>query len=190
MLIIASTSKLKRSSKKCGRGIWPSLNFPGHWHYPREIDELLQNIVESKAVKLGTVRDRECLSLFKVEAKDGDAINNRTKIYLEVFRLQLDKFKSSLSEQFSSSKQSFITEFSQFKSDFLCQKSIRNDQNAMEKLLHQMEKKITFLHEELKSKITIITLLLENVVKLREKKTLNQLNQLKQWKGKSCQQNH
>ena len=33
-----------------------------------------------------------------------------------------------------------------------------------------MEKKITFLHEELKSKNTIITLLLENVVKLREKK--------------------
>ena len=79
-------------------------------------------MVESKAVKLGTVRDREWLSLFKVEAKDGDAINNRTKIYLEVFRLQLDKFKSSLSEQFGSSKQSFITEFSQFKSDFLCQK--------------------------------------------------------------------
>ena len=79
-------------------------------------------MVESKAVKLGTVRDRECLSLSKVEAKDGDAINNRTKIYLKVFRLQLDKFKSSLSEQFSSSKQSFITEFSQFKSDFLCQK--------------------------------------------------------------------
>ena len=33
-----------------------------------------------------------------------------------------------------------------------------------------MEKKITFLHEELKSKNTIITLLLENVVKRREKK--------------------
>ena len=147
-------------------------------------------MVESKAVKLGTVRDRECLSLSIVEAKDGDAINNRTKSYLEVFRLQLDKFKSSLFEQFSSSKQSFTTEFSQFKSDFLCQKSIRNDQNAMEKLLHQMEKKITFLHEELKSKNTIITLLLEDVVKLREKKPLSQLNQLKQWKGKSCQQNH
>ena len=40
----------------------------------------------------------------------------------------------------------------------------------MEKLLHQMEKEINFLHEELKSKNTIITLLLENVVKLREKK--------------------
>ena len=38
----------------------------------------------------------------------------------------------------------------------------------MEKLLHQMEKKITFLHEELKSKNTIITLLLENAVKLKD----------------------
>ena len=38
----------------------------------------------------------------------------------------------------------------------------------MEKLLHQIEKEITFLHEELKSKNTIITLLLENVVKLKD----------------------
>ena len=59
-----------------------------------------------------------------------------------------------------------MNEVSQFKSDFLCPKSTRNDQNTMEKLLHQMEKEITFLHEELKSKNTIITFLLENVVKL------------------------
>ena len=59
-----------------------------------------------------------------------------------------------------------MTEVSQFKSDFLCQKSTRNDQNTMEKLLHQMEKEITFLHEELKSKNTVITLSLENVCKL------------------------
>ena len=58
-----------------------------------------------------------------------------------------------------------MTEVSQFKSDFLCQKSTRNDQNTMEKLLHQMEKEITFLHEELKSKNTVITLSLENVCK-------------------------
>ena len=66
---------------------------------------------------------------------------------------------------------------------------------------YTMEKRITFLHEELKSKNTIITLLLENVVKLKdnhnndsrninsnndvkitqsEENTLNQLNQLKQ----------
>ena len=38
----------------------------------------------------------------------------------------------------------------------------------MEKLLHQIEKEITFLHEELKSKNTIITILLENVVKLKD----------------------
>ena len=38
----------------------------------------------------------------------------------------------------------------------------------MGKLLHQMEKEINFLHEELKSMNTIITLLLENVVKLKD----------------------
>ena len=35
-------------------------------------------------------------------------------------------------------------------------------------ILHQMEKEITFLYEELKNKNTIITLLLENVVKLKD----------------------
>ena len=54
-------------------------------------DELLQNMVESNAFKLRTVRDRECLSLPKEEAKDAISINNRTKSDLEVF-----KFKSSL----------------------------------------------------------------------------------------------
>ena len=43
----------------------------------------------------------------------------------------------------------------------------------MEKLFHQMEKEITFLHEELKSKNTIITLLLENVVKLKDNNNEN-----------------
>ena len=43
----------------------------------------------------------------------------------------------------------------------------------MEKLLHQMEKEITSLHEELKSKNTIITLLLENVVKLKDNNNEN-----------------
>ena len=71
-----------------------------------------------------------------------------------MIQLQLDKFESSLYEQFNPFKHSFITEVSQFKSDFLCQKSTRNDQNTMEKLLHQIEKEITFLHEELKSKNT------------------------------------
>ena len=121
-------------------------------------------MVESKAVKLPTVEDRECLSLPKEKAKYGD---------LEVFQLQLDKFKPSLYEQFSSFRHSFITEVLQFKSDFLCQKSTRNDQNTMEKLLHQMEKEITFLHDELKSKNTIITVLLENVVKLKDNNNEN-----------------
>ena len=66
-----------------------------------------------------------------------------------------------------------MTEVSQFKSDFLCPKSTRNDQNTMEKLLHQTEKEITFLHEELKSKNTIITFLLENVVKLKDNNNEN-----------------
>ena len=66
-----------------------------------------------------------------------------------------------------------MTVVSQFKSDFLCPKSTRNDQNTMEKLLHQMEKEITFLHEELKSKNTITTFLLENVVKLKDNNNEN-----------------
>ena len=157
-LIIASLSTLKRSSKKCSRNEVFDLDQTClDTGITREtFDELLQNMVESKVLKSRTVGDRECLSLPKKEAKDGDAINNRTKSDLEVFQLQLDKFKSSLYEQFNSFKHSFITEVSQFKSDFLCQKSTRNDQNTMEKLLHQMEKEITFLHEELKGKNTII----------------------------------
>ena len=163
-LIIGSISTLKRSNKKRGTNKIFDLtsldtNITGEAFY-----ELLQNVVESKVVKLRTVGDRECLCLPKEEAKDGDAINNRTKSDLEVFQLQLDKFKSSLYEQFNSFKHSFITEVSQFKSDLLCQKSTRNDPNTMEKLLHQMEKEIAFLHEERKSKNTIITLLLESVV--------------------------
>ena len=69
-------------------------------------------MVEINAVKLWTIGDRECLSLPKQEAKDADAISNRTKNDLEVFQLQLDKLKSSLYEHFSSFKQSFITEVS------------------------------------------------------------------------------
>ena len=156
MLIIASISTLKRSSNRCGRNeafylVQTSLD-TDITH--ETFDELLQNMVKSKAVKLRAVGDRECSSLPKEEAKDGDAKNNRTISDLEVFQLQLDKFNSILYEQFSSFKQSFITKVSQFKSDFLCQKSTRNDQNAMEKLLHQMETEITFPHEELKSKNT------------------------------------
>ena len=44
-------------------------------------------MVESKALKLQTVGERECLSLHKEEAKDGDAINNITKNDLEVGKI-------------------------------------------------------------------------------------------------------
>ena len=138
MLIIASISTLKRSSKKCGRNeVFDLVQNSLDTDITREtFDELLQNMVESKVLKLRTVGDRECLSLPKEEAKDGDAINNRTKCDLKVFQLQLDKFISSLHEHFNSFKHSFITEVSKFKSNFLCEKSTCNDQNTMEKLLH------------------------------------------------------
>ena len=85
-LIIASISTLKRSSKKCGRNeVFDLVQTSLDTDITREtFDELLQNMVESKVVKLRTVGDRECLSLPKEEAKDGDAINNRTKSDLKV----------------------------------------------------------------------------------------------------------
>ena len=61
-----------------------------------------------------------------------DAINNQTKSDLEIFKLQHDKFKSCLHEQFHFFKQSFITEVSQFKSDVICTKSTHNDENTIE----------------------------------------------------------
>ena len=73
--------------------------------------------------------------------------------------MQLNWEQPSLYEQFNFYKQSFITEVSQFKSDFPCKTSTRNDENTTEKLLHHIEKEITFLYEELKSKNRIITLL-------------------------------
>ena len=77
-LIIASISTLKRSSKKCGRNeVFDLVQTSLDTDITREtFDELLQNMVESKVVKSKTVGDRECLSLPKEEAKDGDAINN------------------------------------------------------------------------------------------------------------------
>ena len=86
---------LNRSSKKCGRNeVSDLVQTSLETGIAREtFDELLQNMVDSKVVKLRTVGDRECLSLPKEEAKDGDAIKNRTKSDLEDFQLQLDKFK-------------------------------------------------------------------------------------------------
>ena len=101
MLIIASISTLKRSSKKCGKNeVFDLVQTSLDTDINREtFIELLQNMVESNAVKLRTVGDRECLSLPKDEAKDLDAINNKTKSDLEVFQLQLEKFKSILYER-------------------------------------------------------------------------------------------
>ena len=80
-LIIASISSLKRSGKRCGRNdVFDLVQTSLDTDIPQKIfDKLYQNMVESKAVKLRTVGGRECLSLPKEEAKDGDAINNRTK---------------------------------------------------------------------------------------------------------------
>ena len=91
MLIIASISTLKRSSRNEVFDLVQTSLDTDITH--EAFDELLQSSVESNAVKLRTIGDRESLSLPKEEAKDADAINNRNKSDLEVFQLQLDKFK-------------------------------------------------------------------------------------------------
>ena len=98
MLIVASIPTLKRSSKKCGRNeVFDLVQTSLDTDITRQtFDGLHQNMVESNAVKLRTIGHRACLSLPKEEAKDVGAINNRAKSDLEVFQLQLDKFKSSL----------------------------------------------------------------------------------------------
>ena len=109
MLIIASITTLKQSSKKMWqkRGadlVQSSLDSD----ITREtFDELLQDIIELNAVKLRTTGERQCLSLPKEQPKDLDITINKTIIDLATFQLQLDNFRSSLKEQFSSFKQSF-----------------------------------------------------------------------------------
>ena len=80
-LIIVSISTLKRSSKKWGRNeVFDLVQTSLDTDITCEtFDELPQNMVESKVVKLRAVGEREFLSLPKEEAKDGDAINNRTR---------------------------------------------------------------------------------------------------------------
>ena len=114
MLIIASITTLKRSSKKCGRNkVFDLVQSSLDNDITREtFDELLQDMIEVNAVKLRTRGERECLSLPKEKPKDLDLTANRTINDLATFQLQLDNFKSSLKEQFSSFKQSFITEVS------------------------------------------------------------------------------
>ena len=166
MLIIASIMTLKKSSKKCGRNeafdlVQGSLDSD----ITREtFDELLQDMIEVNAVKLRTIGKRECLSLPKEKPNDLDMKTNRTINDLATFQLQLDNFKSSLKEQFSSLKQSFIAEVSQFKIYFLQKQATHTDGNTTEKLFQQMEKEISFLHDELN---TVINLLLETLIKYK-----------------------
>ena len=131
-------------------------------------DELLQDMIEVSAVKLRTIRERECLSLPKEETKDLDMTANRTINDLATFRLQLDNFKSSLEEDFNSFKQSFIAEVLSFKNDFLQKQATNTDGNTTEKLFQQMEKYIFFLHDELKSKSTVINILLETLIRYKD----------------------
>ena len=134
-------------------------------------DELLQDMIEVNVVKLRTIGERKCLSLPKEEPKDLDMTRNRTINDLAAFQLHLNNFKSSLKEQFSSFKQSFIAEVSQFKNDFLQKQAPRTDGNTTEKLFQQMEKEIYFLHDKLKSKNTVINLLLETLIKYKDEIT-------------------
>ena len=163
MLIIISITTLKRSSKKCGRNeVFDLVQSSLGSDITREaFDELLQDMIEVNAVKLRTLGERECLSLPKEEPKDLDMTTNRTISDLATFQLQLDNFKSRPKEQFSSFKQSFIAAVSQFKNDFLQKQATNTDRNTIEKLFQQMVKEISFLHDELKNKNTVINLLLE-----------------------------
>ena len=81
ILIIARISTLKRSSKNCGRNeVFYLVQTSLDTNITREtFYELLQDMTETNAVKLRTIGDRECLSLPKEEAKDVQAISNRTK---------------------------------------------------------------------------------------------------------------
>ena len=170
MLIIASITSLKKSSKKCGRNeVFDLVQSSLDSDITRQtFDELLQDMIELNAVKLQTIGERECLSLLKKEPRDLDMTTNRTITDLATFQLQLDSFKSSLKEQFSSFKKSFIVEVSQFKNDFIQKQATHTDGNTTEKLFQQMEIEIFFLHDELKNKNTVINLLLETLIKYKD----------------------
>ena len=65
MLITASISTLKRSSKECGRNdVFDLVQTSLDTDITHDVfDELLQNIVQINAIKLWTIGDREYLSL-------------------------------------------------------------------------------------------------------------------------------
>ena len=81
--------------------------------------------------------------IFIAEPNDLDMKTNRTLNNLTTFQIQLDNFKSSLRKQFSSFKQSPVAEVSK----------------TPQKIYFINWKNIFFLHEELKSKNTVINLI-------------------------------
>ena len=81
--------------------------------------------------------------IFIAEPNDLDMKTNRTLNNLTTFQIQLDNFKSSLRKQFSSFKQSPVAEVSK----------------TPQKIYFVNWKNIFFLHEELKSKNTVINLI-------------------------------
>ena len=88
MLIIATVTTLKRSSKKCGKNevfdlVQSSLDSDITCE---TFDELLQDMIEVNALKLQTIGERECLSLPKEEPKDLDMTTNRTINDLATFQ--------------------------------------------------------------------------------------------------------
>ena len=79
---------------------------------------------------------------------------NKTINNLATFQLQFEKLTSSLNEQFSYFKELFIDKVLQFKNGFLQKQAMHTGGSTTEKLFHQMENEISFLHDELKSKNT------------------------------------
>ena len=87
------------------------------------------------------------------------------------FQLPLEKFKPSLNEQFSSFKELFIAEVLQLKNNLLQKKAMQTDGSTTEKLFHQMAREVSFLHDKLKIKNSVINFLLETLIKYKDEKT-------------------
>ena len=80
MFIITSITILKRSSKKCGTNevLEPLQSYLDSDITRGTFDEPLRNMFEINAVKIQTIRDRECLSLSREEPKDLNMTKNWT----------------------------------------------------------------------------------------------------------------
>ena len=166
MLIIASITTLKGSSKKCGRNeVFDLVQSSLDSDFTREtFDELLQDMIEINAVKLRRIGERECLSLPKEEPKDLGMTTNRTINDLATFQLELDNFKSTLKEQFSSFKQSFIAEFRSSKMIFYKNRQRILTETPQKSYSNKWKKK--FLFHMMKN--TVINLLLKTLIKYKD----------------------